>query len=90
MKITDIQIRKLLPRGNLLAAASFVIDDTLAIHDIKIIKGDRGLFIAMPSVKCADGSFRDLVHPTNNKLRRELERQIIAKYQECVAECEHG
>jgi stage V sporulation protein G len=68
------------------AAASFVIDDVLSVHDIKIICGNRGLFIAMPSKQCEDGSFRDLVHPTNNKVRLELERQILAEYKKSVVD----
>ena len=63
MNITDVRIRKMTKEGNMKAVASITIDNELAIHDIKIIEGEKGLFIAMPSRKTPDGDYRDIAHP---------------------------
>ncbi len=83
MNITDIQIRlvtKATETGKLKAVASIVIDDAFAIHDIKIIDGNDGVFIAMPSRKTPDGSFRDIAHPINSDARAIVCDKILEAY----------
>lgn len=80
MKISEIKIRRLMNDGRLRALVSVVLEDTLAIHDIKIINGRNRLFIAMPSRPTGDGTYRDVVHPLHNDLREQFESQIISAY----------
>jgi stage V sporulation protein G len=80
MKITDIKIRKLLTDSRMKAVVSLTFDDILAIHDIKIIKGNDKLFLAMPSRKTHTGEYRDIVHPTCAALREEIEKAVIERY----------
>lgn len=82
MRITDIRIRKIEREGKLKAVASITIDDVFVVHDIKIIDGVKGLFIAMPSKQSADGTFRDVAHPIDTGLREDLQKMIIQKYEE--------
>ncbi|HBN11221.1 MAG TPA: septation protein SpoVG, partial [Ruminococcus sp.] len=69
MEITDIKIRKIITEGRLRAVISITLDDMIAIHDIKIVKGDERLFVAMPSRKDETGIFRDIVHPISPQAR---------------------
>lgn len=78
MQITDIRIRKI-NESSLKAFASIVIDDAIVIHNIKIIEGDKGLFIAMPGRK-SDKGFMDFVHPINSETRILLQNAILEKY----------
>lgn len=83
MKITDIQVRKILTENSKLkAVASITIDDCFAIHDIKIIDGPNGVFVAMPSRKVGDGDYKDIAHPTNTETRNEIITLILDKYNE--------
>lgn len=82
MTITDIKIRKLLTEGRLKAIISITIDDTLAIHDIKIIEGPSRLFVAMPSRRDDNGVFRDIVHPIKPEARDEIEQLLLKAYEE--------
>lgn len=83
MKITDVQVRKILTENSKLkAVASITIDDCFAIHDIKIIDGPNGVFIAMPSRKVGDGDYKDIAHPTNTETRNEIITLILDKYNE--------
>lgn len=83
MKITDVQVRKILTENSKLkAVASITIDDCFAVHDIKIIDGPNGLFIAMPSRKIGDGEYKDVAHPTNTETRNEIINLILDKYNE--------
>lgn len=82
MTITDIKIRKLVTEGRLRAIISITIDDTLAIHDIKIIEGPSRLFVAMPSRKDESGIFRDIVHPIKPEARDEIEQLLLKAYEE--------
>ena len=81
MEITDIRIRKIESEGKLRGVASFNIGDEFVIHDIKIIEGDRGLFIAMPSRKAADGGYKDIAQPISTKVREELQAKILEAYE---------
>lgn len=83
MKITDVQVRKILTENSKLkAVASITIDDCFAIHDIKIIDGPNGVFVAMPSRKVGDGDYKDIAHPTNTETRNEIITLILDKYNE--------
>ncbi len=80
MEITDIRIRKLVNEGKLRAIVSITVDDTLAIHDIKIIQGVNRLFAAMPNRRDENGVFRDVVHPITGESRAAFEKQILDAY----------
>lgn len=82
MKITDVRIRKIEGQTRLRAVASITIDDAFAIHELRIIEGKDGLFVAMPSRASNDGTFRDLAHPINSETRNEVEQAVLNKYNE--------
>jgi len=84
MTVTDVRVRKVDTEGKMRAVVSITIDDEIVIHDIKVIEGERGLFIAMPSKKGANGEFRDIAHPINSDTRDEIQKTILAKYQEML------
>ena len=84
MKITDVRMRKVAKEGKLKAIVSITLDDEFAVHDIKIIEGDRGLFIAMPSKKVLDGEYRDIAHPINSATRDRIQTIILDKFQEVM------
>ena len=86
MQITDIRVRKLTKEGKMKAVVSVTFDDVFVVHDIKVIDGDRGLFIAMPSRRAGDGEYRDIAHPINSDMRDRLQSEILAKYEEAVKE----
>jgi len=85
MTITNIKIRKLTEDEKMKAVASVTFDDELAVHDIKIIKGQDRLFVAMPSRKTTDGRFIDIVHPITQELRNIMNDEIIKAYEEALA-----
>ena len=85
MNITDVRVRKVSNDGNMKAVVSIKIDDEFVVHDIKVIEGEKGLFIAMPSRKAADGEYRDIAHPINSDTRSEIQNIILTKYEETVA-----
>lgn len=84
MQITDIRIRSVEKEGKMKAVVSITIDDEFVVHDIKIIEGEKGMFIAMPSRKAADGEYRDIAHPINTATRERLQSMILSKYQESL------
>ena len=86
MQITDIRIRSVEKEGKVKAVVSITIDDEFVVHDIKIIEGEKGMFIAMPSRKAADGEYRDIAHPINTATRERLQSMILSKYQESLEE----
>ena len=85
MQITDVRIRKVEKEGKMKAVVSITIDEEFVVHDIKVIEGDKGLFIAMPSRKAADGEYRDIAHPINSDRRERIQTLILQKYQETMA-----
>ncbi|MBE6845167.1 MAG: septation protein SpoVG [Ruminococcus sp.] len=85
MNISDIKIRKTISEGRLRAIVSITIEDTLAVHDIKIVQGDERLFVAMPSRKDENGVFRDIVHPISPAARQLVEDQILDAYSRYMA-----
>ena len=85
MQITDVRIRKVEKEGKMKAVVSITIDEEFVVHDIKIIEGEKGLFIAMPSRKAADGEYRDIAHPIKSDTRDRIQKLILEKYQETMA-----
>lgn len=85
MQITDVRIRKVEKEGKMKAVVSITIDEEFVVHDIKVIDGEKGLFIAMPSRKAADGEYRDIVHPINSDTRNKIQQIILEKYESEVA-----
>ena len=81
MQITDVRIRKVEKEGKMKAVASITIDNEFVVHDIKIIDGDKGLFIAMPSKKTLDGEYRDIADPINSETRDRIQRSVIQAYE---------
>lgn len=81
MKITDVRIRKLREEGKMKAVVSITFDDVFVVHDIKIIEGQSGLFVAMPSRKVGEGDYRDIAHPINQETRAMLQNVIFAEYE---------
>ena len=77
MKITDVRIRKVEKEGKMRAVVSITIDDEFVVHDIKVIEGEKGLFIAMPSRRAADGEYRDIAHPINSQTRDNIQQIIL-------------
>ena len=86
MKITDVRIRKVAKDGKMKAVVSITLDGEFVVHDIKVIEGERGLFIAMPSRKASDGEYRDIAHPINSSTRDTIQTTILEKYQESLVE----
>ena len=86
MNITDVRVRKVAKEGKMKAVVSITIDDEFVVHDIKVIEGEKGLFIAMPSRKAADGEYRDIAHPINSTTRDRIQTLILDKYQEVMNE----
>ena len=80
LEITEVKIRRILDEPKLKALVSIVIDDAIAIHDIKIIQGTDRLFVVMPSKKEPNGFFRNIIHPLNSETRILLEEAIISTY----------
>ncbi len=85
MKITDVRVRRIAQSGKMRAVVSITLDSEFVVHDIKVIEGEKGLFIAMPSKRTAEGEYRDVAHPINAQTRKLVEDAILTKYQECVA-----
>ena len=86
MTITDVWVRKIEKEGKLKAIVSITLDNEFVIHDIKVIEGEKGLFIAMPSKKSADGEFRDIAHPINSSTREMIQSTILDRYEKAMAE----
>lgn len=86
MKITDVRVRKVAKEGKMKAVVSITIDDEFVVHDIKVIEGEKGLFIAMPSRKAADGEYRDIAHPINSETRQGIQSIILESYEKSVLE----
>lgn len=88
MQVTDIRIRRIAKEGKMKAIVSVTLDDAFVVHDIKVIEGEKGLFIAMPSRRASDGEFRDIAHPINTETREHLQELIFEKYKESLKEAE--
>ena len=86
MQITDVRVRRIEKEGKMKAIVSITLDNEFVIHDIKVIEGEKGLFIAMPSRKAADGEYRDIAHPINSDTRDMIQRVILEKYETTMLE----
>ena len=86
MEITDIRVRKIAHDGKMKAVISITLDNEFVVHDIKVIEGEKGLFIAMPSRKATDGEYRDIAHPINSETRDKIQRVILDKYETTALE----
>ena len=90
MQITDVRVRKVAKEGKMKAVVSITLDNEFVVHDIEVIEGEKGLFIAMPSRKAADGEYRDIAHPINSETRDKIQSIILQKYEIAVMESESG
>ncbi|MDR0885089.1 MAG: septation regulator SpoVG [Clostridiales Family XIII bacterium] len=88
MEITDVRIRKVNDEGKMKAIVSVTFDDVFVVHDIKIIDGQNGLFIAMPSRKMGEGDYRDIAHPLVSETRNQIKDAIFKEYERVLAEIE--
>ena len=88
MQITDVRVRKVTKEGKMKAVVSITLDKEFVVHDIKVIEGEKGLFIAMPSRKAADGEYRDIAHPINSETRERIQSIILEKYEIAALESE--
>ena len=87
MKITSVNVHRIQKEGSRMKGiASVLLDDSFAVHDIRIIEGDKGLFIAMPSKKTNSGEYRDVAHPINPEVRAMFEEEILKAYNESEVE----
>ncbi|MEG1847752.1 MAG: septation regulator SpoVG [Lachnospiraceae bacterium] len=86
MKITDVRVRKIAKEGKMKAIVSITIDNEFVVHDIKVIEGEKGLFIAMPSKKSTDGAYRDIAHPINSSTRDAIQSIILEYYEKSLQE----
>ena len=86
MKITDVRIRKIAKEGKMKAIVSITLDDEFVVHDIKVIEGEKGLFIAMPSRKTTTGEYKDIAHPINSQTREQIQEMILREYQQALTE----
>ncbi len=85
MDITDVRVRKVSVEGKMRAIVSVTLDNEFVVHDIKVIEGENGLFIAMPSKKGNDGEYRDIAHPINSATREKIQQLILEAYQRELA-----
>ncbi|MDV4150243.1 septation regulator SpoVG [Clostridium sp. AL.422] len=88
MTITDVRIRKIASDGKMKAIVSVTFDNEFVVHDIKVIEGQNGLFIAMPSRKTPDGEFKDIAHPINTDTRERIQASILEAYEKAKLEDE--
>lgn len=84
MKVTDVRVRKILLEGKMKAIVSVTLDDAFVIHDVKVVEGNNGLFVAMPSRKMPDGEFRDIAHPINSSARELIQSAVLVAYEQAI------
>nr|WP_152947716.1 septation regulator SpoVG [Desulfofundulus thermobenzoicus] len=82
--VTDVRVRKVLPEGRMKAIVSVTLDDMFVIHDVKVVEGNNGLFVAMPSRKTPDGEFRDIAHPINATAREIIQSAVLQAYAQAI------
>ena len=86
MNITDVRVRKIAKEGKMKAVVSITLDDEFVVHDIKVIEGEKGLFVAMPSKKAVAGEYRDIAHPINSGTRELIQTTILNAYEKALLE----
>lgn len=89
MQITDVRVRKVSKEGKMKAVVSITLDNEFVVHDIKVIEGEKGLFIAMPSRRAGDGEYRDIAHPINSETRDRIQTIILEKYEIAILETDN-
>lgn len=82
MKVTDVRLKKIQTDGRMKALVSITLDEAFVIHDLRVIEGNSGLFVAMPSKRTPDGEFRDIAHPINSDMRQEIQDAVMKVYDE--------
>ncbi|WP_336833020.1 septation regulator SpoVG [Staphylococcus pseudoxylosus] len=82
MKVTDVRLRKIQTDGRMKALVSITLDKSFVVHDLRVIEGNTGLFVAMPSKRTPDGEFRDIAHPINSEMRQEIQDAVMKVYEE--------
>lgn len=80
MEVTDVRLRRVNTEGRMRAIASITFDDEFVVHDVRVIDGNNGLFVAMPSKRTADGEFRDIAHPINSNTRAKIQTAVLEEY----------
>ncbi|MGM9967935.1 septation regulator SpoVG [uncultured Rummeliibacillus sp.] len=80
MEVTDVRLRRVETDGRMRAIASITLDNEFVVHDIRVIDGNAGLFVAMPSKRTPDGEFRDIAHPINSGTRSKIQESVLAAY----------
>lgn len=88
MEVTDVRLRCVESDSRMKAIASITLDEVFVVHDIRVIDGNNGLFVAMPSKRTPDGEFRDIAHPINATMRAIVQDAVLAKYDEVKAEAD--
>ena len=86
MQVTDVRVRRIEKEGKMRAIVSITLDNEFVVHDIKVIEGEKGLFIAMPSRRATDGEYRDIAHPINSSTRDMIQKVILEKYEQTAEE----
>ncbi|HZK86117.1 MAG TPA: septation regulator SpoVG [Desulfosporosinus sp.] len=84
MNITDVRIRKINTQGKMKAVVSVTFDDAFVVHDVKVVEGMNGIFVAMPSRKTPEGDFRDIAHPISAAAREVIQTAVLKAYQEAI------
>ncbi|TFD98341.1 septation regulator SpoVG [Jeotgalibacillus salarius] len=80
MEVTDVRLRRVSSDGRMRAIASITLDGVFVVHDIRVIDGNNGLFVAMPSKRTPDGEFRDIAHPINSEMRDIIQSSVLSEY----------
>lgn len=88
MNITDIRVRKISAEGRMKAVVSVTFDEAFVIHDIKVVEGEKGLFVAMPSKRMPDGEYKDIAHPISSEVRAVLQSAVLEAYEKALQELE--
>lgn len=90
MQITDVRLRRVNTDGRMKAIASITIDDEFVVHDIRVIDGNNGMFVAMPSKRTPDGEFRDIAHPISSATREKIQTAVLEEYERAGASEENA
>jgi len=85
VKVTDVRVRRLNPEGRMKAVASVTLDGEFVVHDVRVVEGHNGLFVAMPSRKTPEGEFRDIAHPITSEARERIQSAVLKAYSEAQA-----
>ena len=88
VNVTDVRVRRINQEGRMKAIVSVTVDDAFVIHDVKVVEGQNGLFVAMPSRKMPDGDYRDIAHPINSEARSIIQQHVLEAYDRALAELE--